>query len=221
MLVMTCMRKQCYHFEAALHLENALAVKHTATRAGCILDVDVQDEEVIEDWELWGDPREVERRKADRRRAAQPLHVRQAQVCLPCPWPHLRTFDAAQPGNNATQIAMFASLLLRLSDCHIQPRPLKQGPRWETSSWGLYILTGTAQLHWCCLTCPGLLHLMHYSTVDCLSCCDFEDTQYHLSRLGAAHASHLALCRCHQSGRKPRVKHHRPKLQETRTSRRA
>ena len=42
----------------------------------------VQAEEVIEDWELWGDPREVERRKADRRRAAQPLHVRQAQVCL-------------------------------------------------------------------------------------------------------------------------------------------
>ena len=35
---------------------------------------------MIEDWELWGDPREVERRKADRRRAAQPLHVRQAQV---------------------------------------------------------------------------------------------------------------------------------------------
>ena len=40
----------------------------------------VQAEEVIEDWELWGHPREVERRKADRRRAAQPLHVRQAQV---------------------------------------------------------------------------------------------------------------------------------------------
>ncbi|DBA76164.1 TPA: hypothetical protein ACH3X1_009895 [Trebouxia sp. C0004] len=39
-----------------------------------------QAEEVIEDWELWGDPREVERRKADRARAAQPLHVRQAQV---------------------------------------------------------------------------------------------------------------------------------------------
>jgi len=40
----------------------------------------MQAEEVIEDWELWGDPREVERRKADRARAAQPLHVRQAQV---------------------------------------------------------------------------------------------------------------------------------------------
>ena len=40
----------------------------------------LQAEEVIEDWELWGDPREVERRKADRARAAQPLHVRQAQV---------------------------------------------------------------------------------------------------------------------------------------------
>lgn len=42
----------------------------------------LQVEEVIEDWELWGDPREVERRKADRARAAQPLHVRQAQVAL-------------------------------------------------------------------------------------------------------------------------------------------
>lgn len=41
----------------------------------------MQAEEVIEDWELWGDPREVERRKADRARAAQPLRVRQAQVC--------------------------------------------------------------------------------------------------------------------------------------------
>jgi len=40
----------------------------------------MQAAEVIEDWELWGDPREVERRKADRARAAQPLHVRQAQV---------------------------------------------------------------------------------------------------------------------------------------------
>jgi len=40
----------------------------------------LQAEEVVEDWELWGDPREVERRKADRARAAQPLHVRQAQV---------------------------------------------------------------------------------------------------------------------------------------------
>ena len=40
----------------------------------------LQAEEVIEDWELWGDPREVERRKADRARAAQPLYVRQAQV---------------------------------------------------------------------------------------------------------------------------------------------
>ena len=40
----------------------------------------MQGEEVIEDWEVWGDPREVERRKAARRRAAQPLPVRQAQV---------------------------------------------------------------------------------------------------------------------------------------------
>ncbi len=42
----------------------------------------LQVEDVIEDWELWGDPREVERRKADRRRAAQPLDVRQAQVYI-------------------------------------------------------------------------------------------------------------------------------------------
>ena len=38
---------------------------------------------MIEDWEVWGDPREVERRKADRKRAAQPLPLRQAQV-YPC-----------------------------------------------------------------------------------------------------------------------------------------
>lgn len=54
----------------------------------------MQADEVIEDWELWGDPREVERRKADRRRAAQPLHVRQAQVCLS---PYLMPNDHLPP----------------------------------------------------------------------------------------------------------------------------
>lgn len=44
------------------------------------LNLRAQGDEVIEDWEVWGDPREVERRKADRKRAAQPLSVRQAQV---------------------------------------------------------------------------------------------------------------------------------------------
>lgn len=43
----------------------------------------LQEEEVIEDWEVWGDPREVARRKADRLRAAQPLPVRQSQVSAP------------------------------------------------------------------------------------------------------------------------------------------
>ena len=61
----------------------------------CIAHSLVQSEEVIEDWELWGDPREVERRKADRRRAAQPLHVRQAQVHLPCPAPHVSSSHAS------------------------------------------------------------------------------------------------------------------------------
>lgn len=58
----------------------------------------VQGEEVIEDWELWGDPREVERRKADRKRAAQPLHVRQAQV-----WPH--THPPLDPSRPLTALA--------------------------------------------------------------------------------------------------------------------
>lgn len=37
-----------------------------------------QDE--IEDWELWGDPREVERRKAERKKASMPLEQRRAQL---------------------------------------------------------------------------------------------------------------------------------------------
>lgn len=49
----------------------------------CVLQA--QGGEVIEDWEVWGDPREVERRKVERKRAAQPLPVRQAQVINHCP----------------------------------------------------------------------------------------------------------------------------------------
>lgn len=31
---------------------------------------------MIEDWELWGDPREVERRRADRKRGQMPREAR-------------------------------------------------------------------------------------------------------------------------------------------------
>jgi hypothetical protein len=34
----------------------------------------------IEDWELWGDPREIERRRAERARAKVPAEQRKAQV---------------------------------------------------------------------------------------------------------------------------------------------
>jgi len=37
-------------------------------------------ETVIEDWEIWGDPREIERRKADRKRANLPLEQRRVQL---------------------------------------------------------------------------------------------------------------------------------------------
>ena len=39
-----------------------------------------QGEEAIEDWEIWGDPREIERRKAERARAAIPPEQRKLQV---------------------------------------------------------------------------------------------------------------------------------------------
>ena len=42
-----------------------------------------QGEEEIEDWELWGDPREIERRKAERARAAVPPDVRAQQAKAP------------------------------------------------------------------------------------------------------------------------------------------
>ncbi len=34
----------------------------------------------MEDWELWGDPREIERRKAERKRESLPLHVRKTHL---------------------------------------------------------------------------------------------------------------------------------------------
>ena len=40
-----------------------------------------QGDEAIEDWEIWGDPREIERRKAERARAAIPPEQRKLQVC--------------------------------------------------------------------------------------------------------------------------------------------
>ncbi|CAK0787622.1 hypothetical protein CVIRNUC_010844 [Coccomyxa viridis] len=39
-----------------------------------------QGEDAIEDWEIWGDPREIERRKAERARAATPPEQRKQQV---------------------------------------------------------------------------------------------------------------------------------------------
>ena len=40
----------------------------------------MQGEDAIEDWEIWGDPREIERRKAERARAATPPEQRKQQV---------------------------------------------------------------------------------------------------------------------------------------------
>ena len=40
----------------------------------------MQGEDEIEDWEIWGDPREIERRKAERARAAIPPEQRKLQV---------------------------------------------------------------------------------------------------------------------------------------------
>jgi hypothetical protein len=37
-------------------------------------------ETVLEEWEIWGDPREIERRKADRKRANLPLAQRRVQL---------------------------------------------------------------------------------------------------------------------------------------------
>ena len=45
-----------------------------------VLAAALQAGEVVEDWEVWGDPREVERRKAERARAAQPPEQRRVQV---------------------------------------------------------------------------------------------------------------------------------------------
>jgi hypothetical protein len=38
----------------------------------------------IEDWELWGDPREIERRKAERARGAVPPDIRAQQARHAC-----------------------------------------------------------------------------------------------------------------------------------------
>ena len=40
----------------------------------------MQGEDAIEDWEIWGDPREIEHRKAERARAATPPEQRKQQV---------------------------------------------------------------------------------------------------------------------------------------------
>lgn len=42
--------------------------------------MDSQDDASIEDWELFADPREIERRKAERKRAALPAEVTARQI---------------------------------------------------------------------------------------------------------------------------------------------
>lgn len=54
-----------------------------------------QADEPIDDWEVWGDPKEIERRKAERKRAAmhpearkeQVTHLSQLSYCHQCQCP--------------------------------------------------------------------------------------------------------------------------------------
>lgn len=63
----------------------------------------LQAGEVIEDWEVWGDPREVERRKAERARAAQPPEQRRVQVVTEWAFARAAAAAAKSAGDKARQ----------------------------------------------------------------------------------------------------------------------
>ena len=68
--------------------------------------MDLQNGEVIEDWELFADPKEAERRKAERKRQALPLEER--QHILASEWVDARSHAATAKAQNdkAQQKAM-------------------------------------------------------------------------------------------------------------------
>ena len=57
------------------HLKRSLWGQRARPKLFCM-----QGEDAIEDWEIWGDPREIERRKAERARALAPPEQRKQQV---------------------------------------------------------------------------------------------------------------------------------------------
>ena len=60
-------------------------------------------DDIIHDWELWGDPREIERRKAERKKANIPPEVRRTQVAAE--WVQAKQMAAAakSAGDKARQ----------------------------------------------------------------------------------------------------------------------
>ena len=59
---------------------HALEVSHSSALLRSAIGA--QSDEEIEDWELWADPREIERRKAERARARVPPEERRKQVSI-------------------------------------------------------------------------------------------------------------------------------------------
>ena len=68
-----------------------------------VMAADLQAGEVIEDWEVWGDPREVERRKVERARAAQPPEQRRVQVVAEWATARAAAAGAKSAGDKAKQ----------------------------------------------------------------------------------------------------------------------
>jgi len=72
-----------------------------------------QSEDEIEDWELWADPREVERRKAERARARIPPEERRKQVSVCRPSWHAGRRLCSAPVVLCTQAPQHAAILGR------------------------------------------------------------------------------------------------------------
>ena len=63
-------------------LDRARAADAYGANCGHYCVGDFQGNEQIDDWEVWGDPKEIERRKAERKRAAMHPEARKEQVAL-------------------------------------------------------------------------------------------------------------------------------------------
>lgn len=91
----------------------------------------------MEDWELWGDPREIERRKAERQRKALPPEVRRKMLAEEWSTAKVEAAKAKAAGDKSRQKAvgqLIASLKQQIKELGPLLPPLGDKPSSASTS---------------------------------------------------------------------------------------